>query len=419
VAPDAVAAAPAPAARADIPLYVPRYALGEILDFLSASGASAVFIDVDTSYAPNPEDDRFYAEAIQRWRAKPDAPLLAVARTNWSAPSIFERNGLPPPRPDERVVEGTVRIWADAEQVIDNVEYWSCEGPPDARAPRASVALYLAAAARFDDGLRGKQAVSEALAQARCDRPERDIVVATPGGAMVLDRQDGPIHYHLDLKRLEDGSWGPSLWPQATLRPGPAARCSAGSASAASLLQVSDILAGLDQGAVSTSALCGAVVVVGASAELVRDVHPTPYGDMPGAFILANAARGLDFSGPLRRYPYFTGLALVAAVTFFVFLVHDLVHRWSNRALRRPARTRSGRAVQWLIDKGTHPITFSFLITNLLFLVGLALTFYMIRDGYWGVFAAPALAASLSNAFDDVSGMRKALLEQGKDGEGR
>ncbi|MDX2234586.1 MAG: CHASE2 domain-containing protein [Hyphomonadaceae bacterium] len=394
----------------NVPLYVPRQALAEVLDFLAGSGAVAVFVDVDTSYAPSPQDDRLFADAIARWRARPDAPLLTLARTNWVTPSIFARNGMEEPGPNDRIVEGTVRIWSDAEQVVDNVEYWTCEGAAGARQPRASVTLYLAAAARFDDGLKGKQAVSDALARVPCDRRPRTLTLDVPGGDMAFPAQDGPIHYHLDLNRLDDGSWSAPRWPPATLRPSAAARCGQDTRAAAALLRVSDLLAGLDEGGVSTSALCGGVVVVGASAEIVRDIHPTPYGDMPGAFILANAARGLDLSGPLRRYPYFVGLGLVAVISIVVFLVHDTIYRWSNRFLMRPRRTTAGKAARWVVDKVTHPLTFSFLITNLLFLVGLVLTFFMIRDGYWGVFAASALAASLSNAFDDVSGMRKVLL---------
>jgi hypothetical protein len=415
--PDAATPAEAaPIPTQNVPLYLPRRALADILDFLSTSGAAAVFVDVDTSYGPNPRADRVYADAIQRWRARPEAPLLALARTNWLVPSIFARNGMPELTGGDRVAEGTVRIWSDSERIVDNVEYWSCEGPAGARAPRASVTLYLAAAARYDDGLRGKQAVGDMLARARCDGPPRAVTLATPGGAMLFPTQNGPIRYHLGLDQLDDGAWSAPRWPSIPLRAAAAARCRQEQAAAATLLHAADILDGLDSGGVSTSALCGAMVVVGASAEIVRDVHPSPYGDMPGAFILANAARGLDLSGPLRRFPYWIGLGMVVGISIIVFLVHDFVHKWSNKMLMRRPKSRTGRAAQWLVEKGTHPLTFSFLITNLLFLVGLALTFYMIKDGYWGVFAASALAASLSNAFDDVDGMRKVLLNQAERG---
>jgi hypothetical protein len=412
------AVAPVPEAPTSIPLYVPRQALADILDFLRESGAVAVFVDVDTSYVPSPEEDRIYADAIARWRATPTAPLLAVARTNWRAPSIFERNGQPPPTPGERVTEGTVRIWANGEQIVDSVEYWSCEGPEGAEKPRASVTLYLAAAARFDDPVKGKQAVDRALAGVDCKKSPPRVRIETPFKPMILLEQSGPIHYHLGLKRNKDGGWTPANWPTATLRPAAAARCGTDSASAANMLRAADILAAIDAGGASRTALCGAIVAVGASAEIVRDVHPSPYGDLPGAFILANAARGLDFAGPLRRFPYFPGLLVVLTIAVIVFFIHEGVHRWSDRYLRRPARSLAVKGTHWLIDKITHPISFSLLITQVVFAVGLVLTFFTIRQGYWGVFAASALAASMSNAFDDVSGLRKYVLklnEQGKE----
>lgn len=424
VAPEGAVADPSapvvatPIPTQNVPLYVPRQALADILDFLSTSGAVAVFVDVDTSYAPNPQADRTYADAIDRWREKPDAPLLALARTNWVAPSIFDRNQLPEPAPDDRIVEGTVVLRSDSEQVVDNVSYWSCEGPEDMKEPRASVVLYLAAAARYDDGLRGKQAVADTLTRGRCSGAPRSVNLAAPGGSMTFLRQEGPIHYHMEVVRTDGkGPWFVPSSPSVAMREPVAARCGQTQAKVATLVNAADILAGLEAKDISAGFLCGAMVVVGASAELVRDVHPTPYGDMPGAFVLANAARGLDLSGPLRRFPYWIGLGMVVGISILVFLVHDFVHKWSNRVLSRKPRKLGAKAAHWLIDKATHPLTFSFLITSLLFLVGLALTFFMIRDGYWGVFAASATAASLSNAFDDVSGMRKVLLRQGEFGE--
>lgn len=402
-----------PAPPEPAPLYVPRYALGETLDFLSQSGAVAVFVDVDTSFVPPAEADAAYAAAIARWRARPNAPLLAIARTDWERPSLFERNGMTTPGPGENVVEGTVRIWADEERVVDNVEYWSCEGPRGAKTPRASVAVYLAAAARYDNGVKGRAAVDEALAKIRCDADadKSHFVVGVPGDDLVFPAQNGPIHYHMGLDETADGAWVSARWPSTTLRPAPAARCRNDTPRVASLLHVSDILAGMDAGGASDSLVCGAMVVVGSTSAIVRDVHPSPYGNMPGAFILANAARGLDLAGPLRRYPYWAGLAVVAGVCALVFLAHEGIHRWSHAILRRRPRSRRGAAFRWALIKITHPLTLSLLITNLLFLVGMAATFAMIKDGYWGVFAASVLAASLSNAFDDVEAMRRVLLE--------
>ena len=159
------------------------------------------------------------------------------------------------------------------------------------------------------------------------------------------------------------------------------------------------------------------MVVVGSTARIVRDVFPSPYGMMPGSFILANAARGLDMAGPLRRFPYWTGLGFVIGITIVVYFVYLLINRAARGLLRRQPRTAIDRTGRFLVDNLTHPLTLSILIANLLVLVGLALTYFTVKTGYWGVFAASALAASLSNAFDDVSDMREALLKQEAPGE--
>ena len=419
--PENVATEPAPNVLQSVPLYVPRGPLSEVLDFLSASGAAAVFVDVDTSFAPSPVDDNAYAAAIQRWRATPNAPLLVLARTDWTTPSIFERTGTPAPAPLDRVVEGTVRVWSTTQRVVDNVEYWICEGAGEARAPHASVAVYLAAAARFDDGLKAKTEIARALSQVRCAGKSPKFELQVPRGDMIFDDHSGPIFYHMALNwngaSEEQGTWTSANWPTAILRGPQAARCGNETATVATRIRVMDMIAAIDGGEVSKTTFCGAMVVVGSTARIVRDTFPSPYGTMPGSFILANAARGLDMAGPLRRFPYWTGLGYVVGITILVYFLYLIINQAARRMLRKQPRTAFGRATRFMVDNLTHPLSLSILIANLLFLVGLGLTFFTIKIGYWGVFAACALAASLSNAFDDVSDMREAVIEQDRLGE--
>jgi hypothetical protein len=230
--------------------------------------------------------------------------------------------------------------------------------------------------------------------------------VATPGGTLIFDSPDHPINYHLAF--AEDGA--PVNWPQAARRPRVAERCGSASAPALSVISPMDVVESLDEGEISTAPFCGASVIIGATSEIARDAHLSPYGLMPGALIFANAARGVDLSGPLRRFPFWYGLIVVMAITVVVFFAYEAVHSLSGRLLGNEPKTTASKMAHWVTAIVAHPITVSFLITNILFLAGLALTFFAIREGYWGVFAAPALAASLSNAFDDVNGMRKTLL---------
>lgn len=420
---DIASVEPAPESNAlqNVPLYVPRGPLAEVLDFLSASGAAAVFVDVDTSFAPTPQDDNAYAAAIQRWRARPNTPLLVLARTDWTKPSIFERTHTQAPEPRDRVVEGTVRVWSTTQRVVDQVEYWVCEGAGENRAPRASVSLYLAAAARFDDGLRAKTEIAKALDKVNCMGKSPKLRLEVPGNDMIFDQHSGPIFYHMALNwngdSEEQGTWTAANWPTTALRPAQAARCGETTASIATRFRVMDLIAAMDSGEVSKRTFCGAMVVVGSTARIVRDTFPSPYGTMPGSFILANAARGLDMAGPLRRFPYWTGLGYVVGITIIVYFMYLLINQGARRLLRRQPRTATGRAARFLVDNLTHPLSLSILIANLLFLLGLGLTFFTIQIGYWGVFAACALAASLSNAFDDVSDMRQTVIERDRLGE--
>src|SRR5262249_5516177 len=148
--------------------------------------------------------------------------------------------------------------------------------------------------------------------------------------------ESGPINYHLSLPSEASRVAPPSV----ALRPSAARRCNRTSAPAVTTLHAMDVLGAIDSGSPSKEMFCGAVVVVGSSnSEIARDDHLTPYGLMPGAFILANGARGLDLAGPLSRFPYGLGLAFVLAATVFVFLVFEITRRTSETILNLPAHT--------------------------------------------------------------------------------
>lgn len=410
-----------PTAAGPTPLYLPRYALGQTLDFLRTTRANAVFVDVDTSAGPSAQDDRYFAEAIDRWRATPGAPLLILARTDWTTPSIFERTGIAPLRPSDHVVEAQVRI-SSSDNEVDSVEYWSCEGTGAARAPRANASVYLAAAARFGDGAKGKAAVQKGLDGIRCSGKPGDLVIATPGRPMEFGAHTGPIYYHLAMEDRPsptgDGVlWSSGNWKTERLRPDLARRCGQDSAPVAMRVRVMDLLTAADAPNVSTEAYCGRTIVVGASANIARDVFPTVLGDLPGAFILGNAARGLDLVGPLRRFPYLIGLGYVLGITVAVFFAYRVTSELARRLLRQKTKGVGGKLFKFVVDNVTHPLSLSLLLGNVLSLVGLIITYFTIKAGLWGVFAASSLAASFSNAFDDVSDMRAALLARNETGE--
>lgn len=395
-----------------IPLYVPRVALAQIIDFMAQSRAATVFVDVDASYVATPSEDQAFAAAIDGWRKRSNSPLLVLTRTSWAEPSILERNGFEPLGRDDPIVFGSVRMYADENRVVREIAYFSC--PDGVENPIIAAPIYLATAARFGDAVQAKRAVEDVRQQLNCNRGAalHRVVIANPIAPFEFEEEQGPINYHMSVATGGAPAEGAQLLrPTATLRTHAAHDCGATGAPVAMVVNAMDVLVGADSGAASNALFCGAIVVIGSSyTEVVRDDHLTPYGEMPGAFIMANAARGLDLSGPLRRFPYFIGLGFVLLAVLFVFLVFEGTRRASELILNMPAQTRLGRLLRWFAEMLTHSLTVGVFTIHIAFLAGLVLTFYALDNGYWGVFAAPALAAAASNAFDEFNAMRRALL---------
>jgi CHASE2 domain-containing sensor protein len=68
----------------------------------------------------------------------------------------------------------------------------------------------------------------------------------------------------------------------------------------------------------STEAFAGRVVVIGGSFGSGKDLHPTPIGVMPGAFVLVNAIDSLLEYGELRAPSLVVGYAVVVAQVIVV-----------------------------------------------------------------------------------------------------
>ncbi|MFZ4746716.1 MAG: CHASE2 domain-containing protein [Sphingomonas sp.] len=93
-----------------------------------------------------------------------------------------------------------------------------------------------------------------------------------------------------------------------------------------------------------------ALVIVGATAER-RDIRATPIDTMPGAFILANAARDWLELGP-HRSSYVTGLVLILCATLLLtiltwLLLSSMPKKWSRRLRGKLAAILT--AVLWLL----------------------------------------------------------------------
>ncbi|HRO02544.1 MAG TPA: CHASE2 domain-containing protein [Terricaulis sp.] len=420
-----------------VPLYMSRAALAEMLDYLSnpALGVAGVFVDVDTDYVTTAREERLFAASVERWARRPQAPLLV--RTNWGEDDFIARAGLTLPE-HPPVVFGSVEMLANEDYEIDSLRYFSC--PAEGASVVAAAPIYLAAAARQagqypdDWAKRAAHAVDRARNQMTCAQLKafeepgaqwlpRDFRarIGVPDGDFRFDDESGPINYHVSLDFSEGGGTLISpdtaeltaAWAAATSAPpNPAVRCRSNQTRVAIALPASNVLAKIDDNVpFDESWFCGAIVVIGSSYnEVVRDTYLTPLGPMPGSLIMANAARGMDLAGPLARFPFHIGLGVVLLVTTLVFAAFELARRMSEWVINLPARTQSARMLRWSAEMLTHSLTVGVLTTHLAFVAGLALTLAALNWGYWGVFAAPALAAAASNAFDEFNAMRRALF---------
>lgn len=65
----------------------------------------------------------------------------------------------------------------------------------------------------------------------------------------------------------------------------------------------------------NTDFFAGATIVIGNTHAAARDEHITPFGSMPGVFILANAVYSQSTFGPIRSLPLWQSLILVCVIT--------------------------------------------------------------------------------------------------------
>ena len=151
---------------------------------------------------------------------------------------------------------------------------------------------------------------------------------------------------------------------------------------------------------------CGALVIIGGNTSLQSDTHLSPYGDMDGAVVLANAIHGRLIAGDgadptTRSWRLFIQIALVL---FTVIVVRGILPRPHPCATNMEAqRLASGHRPQFDVAGFLlHPLTITALSPVLMFLLGAAFTFIALRFNVWGVLSASAIVAALSEFFFEL-----------------
>ncbi|WP_395778723.1 CHASE2 domain-containing protein [Aquidulcibacter sp.] len=388
---------------------VPRRALAEVIDFASTSRAVAVVIDVDSSVQAGAVADKAFAAAVDRWRKLPSPPLLILVRSDFSTPGLLERAKLPPLGSVDPIVEGSAGFFADQNNITRYINQFDCARTNDHSSFQkgyvtvANVAVYAAAAARADSALEARNAVAEQLIGLNCgfNRPIGRLDLRLTQGDILLDKQVSPINFHFSLK-------GTGSRAEAIFRPKSRGVCDKVGAPVLTTYPVSLLLAPNAESA-SREGLCGAIVIVGSSAPVTRDILLTTLGEMPGALVVANAARGVDLAGQIRRVGYVPGIFYITVLALLVCTILEGVSRLATLAAGMQSVTSIQRFAKWAAQALTHPITATALMTQAFSLVGLIVTYFMLDYGYWAVFAAPAFAAAMTNMYDQISEMRKSI----------
>lgn len=146
-----------------------------------------------------------------------------------------------------------------------------------------------------------------------------------------------------------------------------------------------------------------AIFILASTQELFEDFHETPLGEVPGAIIVANAARSLVLHGPLREL---SATAVITALVGITLLLN--IYYWSGAQLHAAALRRQERLLR--TNRGhlanlpallTGPVALKLFASSLIFLLSVWASILMMEVGYWEAFVVPALAASLLLALED------------------
>ena len=343
------------------PLYTPRDKLLRLIQFAADGGAAVLVVDVDLSRRGfNAEHDAALTAFLQkRASRKEGTPIVLMRsfhpradRTTVEFTSEVRRSFL------DEYLEWTAMPWAQPlfrRTVSDGiVRYWqmiapACLNGRPVVVPSAQLVAFIGLLKwRGDDAAASaaRSAVS-ALAPAACDKSAATLMPVNKtlqlGPHRIQLGQDAGIGERI----IYTVSWNPGQVPD--------------------LLSVPARLVTESTAPLSSEAVAGRVVVIGASYADSGDLHQTPLGLMPGALIIVNATKSLASFGQIAEPP--------------------TVVRW---------------AVELVLIVGTA-LAFSRLgsvlgtLTSTIAIVALLvpLSFYFFKFGVWVDFAVPLLAMSL------------------------
>jgi len=135
----------------------------------------------------------------------------------------------------------------------------------------------------------------------------------------------------------------------------------------------------------------------------------TPYGLMGGSMVIANMIRGLEEGGEIDRLHW-----LLDAVLLSIFVTMIVAAFWYARIARDWIGPTTGlplfqRIVRWPIKLMTNPVIVKLLIGVGIFWISTLASYFLLDDGIWVSFAAPAYVAALNEAREDFEELMESL----------
>lgn len=377
----------------------PRKLIADLLAYAKSAppgrGADVVLVDVDIG-SPGADADSVLRlrQALTDWGRDRHAPLLVLAREAFD-PSMVGLQGSNPVLPttpyDDLVASAPNIFWGSTRMLADNdnvVREWlpfRCVESGGQVQPLFNSAL-LAYGAQVGDkippGSPAKRWI-DAAPRACGAKPPRELT------------HGEPIDFHISL-RNPDQSWPPVRdgWPgQRTCggRPPTLMMVSAAPVAQAGVNASPDIL-------------CRRIVIIGGTNHVSLDFQQTPLDFMPGAIVLANAARGLQLTdGGLRPVPFPIQAAALLAFSILLTASFEVTERARAAYKRRRKNARS--SIEQVALASANPVVLNATLGVGAHYAGAALLIWVLSFGYWGFLSSPvfgaALAATILDFIDD------------------
>lgn len=340
------------------PAKIPRDKLLKLIEYASNdSAAKAIVVDVDFSNSANEADDQALLNFLQSYNE--NYPPLFLIRDFYPA-SKFTQGKTNQIRPSiiDQVELGKQVYQAQPIFKLSNydqkVRYWEllrtgCSN----NKPQIIPAFQLLA----DAHLNSPEGLPSVLQQLRKKTPKscNDIKSEEkPTGKLVYG--DKSINFgDVKNKRLGERIIFTLPWTGKSL------------ASNELLVKPAHRLTEAEPDSLSSSAVDGRVVVIGASFQDSRDYHQTPLGEMPGGIIIINAIKSLHLYGQIK--PPSTGHKLLIELVLILFM-------------------------SWAFARFSSYLG-AITTTVMIMVILVPISFYFFKYGLWVDLAAPILGMQL------------------------